>query len=100
MLTYKEAQEIIRANAKSFGKELVNLNDADGRVLCEPIEADRDYPPFNRATMDGYAIALDDFNNGIQNFEVIEVIYAGQLITKQIKSGKIKSWRLISLLLD
>ena len=88
MLTYKEAQQIIIAHAKSFGKEVVGLTQADGRVLCEAIEAERDYPPFNRATMDGYAINLEDFNNGIRNFEVAEVIFAGQLNTKVIETGQ------------
>ncbi|MEP6597130.1 MAG: hypothetical protein ABJA71_14350, partial [Ginsengibacter sp.] len=73
MLTYTQAQQIIRAHTKSFGKEVIDLNDADGRVLCEAIKADRNYPPFNRATMDGYAINLNDFTNGIRNFEVIEI---------------------------
>src|SRR3972149_5316605 len=30
--------------------------EAIGLVLAEPILADRDYPPFDRAMMDGYAV--------------------------------------------
>jgi molybdopterin molybdotransferase len=86
MLTFRQAQQMLTANAKSFGKEVIDLNDADGRVLSEAIEADRDYPPFNRATMDGYAINLDDFNSGIRNFEVVEIIYAGQSNEKVIEA--------------
>jgi molybdopterin molybdotransferase len=44
------------AQARSFGTEEVGLDGAFGRVLAEPIRADRDYPPFPRATMDGYAL--------------------------------------------
>ncbi len=32
------------------------LDDAAGRTLAQPLLADRDHPPFNRAAMDGYAL--------------------------------------------
>ncbi len=35
----------------------VPLRAAEGRVLGEAVAADRDLPPFNRAAMDGYALA-------------------------------------------
>ena len=35
--------------------ELVPLSQAMHRVLASPIVADRDLPPFDRATMDGIA---------------------------------------------
>ena len=79
---------MLTANAKSFGKEVIDLNDADGRVLSEAIEADRNYPPFNRAIMDGYAVNLADFSNSIRNFEVVEIIYAGQQNSKIIATGQ------------
>ncbi|MCC6488388.1 MAG: molybdopterin molybdotransferase MoeA [Candidatus Hydrogenedentes bacterium] len=36
------------------------LEEAAGLILAEPLRADRDYPPFPRATMDGYAVRLAD----------------------------------------
>ena len=36
--------------------ESVSLDLAQGRVLAEPIFADRDQPPFPRSTRDGYAV--------------------------------------------
>ena len=36
--------------------ERVALDAAQGRVLAEPIFADRDQPPFPRSTRDGYAV--------------------------------------------
>ena len=68
MISYREAQQIITAEAKSFGVELVDLDEADGRVLAEDILADRDYPPFNRSAMDGYAIRFADWLNGTREF--------------------------------
>ena len=87
MLTYKEAQEIIYNEAKSFGVETIDLNEADGRVLAEDIFADRDYPPFNRSAMDGYAIRFEDWTNGTREFEIQEVIFAGTAPTEQLKSN-------------
>ncbi|MGV3509961.1 MAG: molybdopterin molybdotransferase MoeA, partial [Sphingobacteriaceae bacterium] len=87
MITYKEAQEIIYAEAKSFGVEVIDLDDADGRVLAEDIFADRDYPPFNRSAMDGYAIRFEDWNSGTRKFEIQEVIFAGTTPTEELKSN-------------
>lgn len=36
-------------------KEVVELGHASGRVLAQPLLADRDQPPFARSTRDGYA---------------------------------------------
>lgn len=88
MLNYKEAQHIITAHAKSFGHETVALNDAFERVLSEKIYADRDYPPFNRATMDGYAINFKDWQSGTKNYTVKEVVFAGQQYQKEVAVGE------------
>ncbi len=87
MISYREAQQIITAEAKSFGVELVDLDEADGRVLAEDILADRDYPPFNRSAMDGYAIRFADWLNGTREFEIQEVVYAGTIPAKELKSN-------------
>lgn len=88
MLTYKEAQQILVSLAKPFGAETVPLNEATGRVLAGEIKADRDYPPFNRASMDGYAFNYDDFLKGITEFEIAEVIFAGQVHSKTLTTGQ------------
>lgn len=38
--------------------ETAQLHELDGRVLAEPVLADRDLPPFHRSAMDGYAVRL------------------------------------------
>ena len=38
----------------------VPIQDALGACLAEPVVADRDYPPFRRATMDGFAVKVCD----------------------------------------
>jgi molybdopterin molybdotransferase len=87
MLTYLEAQKIIASLSRSFGIEQVNLDDTDGRVLAENAYADRDYPPFNRAAMDGYAINLSDWERGTRTYKIQQVIYAGENGNKDLTPG-------------
>ncbi len=76
------------AEARSFGKERIGLAEAYGRVLSETIQADRDYPPFNRSSVDGYAINTRDLEKGIRQFAVVETIYAGAKGARSIQSGE------------
>jgi len=88
MLSVTDAKELILKYARSFGVEQVHIAYLDGRVLAENIVADRDYPPFNRSAMDGYAINFTDFEAGTRDFEIVEEIYAGSESKKQIKKGQ------------
>jgi molybdopterin molybdotransferase len=57
--------------------ESVELPAARGRVLAEPIIADRDFPPFPRATRDGYAVRAADVERTPATLKVIGEIKAG-----------------------
>ncbi|MGH2436263.1 MAG: molybdopterin molybdotransferase MoeA [bacterium] len=46
--------------ARPLGTEWVALLHASGRVLAEEIRADADLPPFDRSTVDGYAVRSGD----------------------------------------
>lgn len=48
-----------------------------GRILREPIKADRDLPPFNRVMMDGIAIAHSAWEEGIREFPIDGLQAAG-----------------------
>ncbi|HWB92354.1 MAG TPA: molybdopterin molybdotransferase MoeA, partial [Puia sp.] len=88
MITYRQAQELVLERARSFGTETVSLEDAAGRVLAETIRADRDYPPFPRSTMDGYAMRYRDLEQGIRRFTVAETIMAGYQSRRTIGVGE------------
>jgi len=88
MIDYRQAQQIVLAQARSFGKEEVRLAEAFGRVLVGPVYADRDYPPFHRATMDGYALHHDDLEGGIRRFRVVETIFAGARPVRSIRNSE------------
>ena len=87
MLTYLEAQNLIKTLSRSFGQELIDLEDADGRVLAEAVLADRDYPPFNRAMVDGFAINTGDWDKGIRSFNIQQTIFAGQAANNALQPG-------------
>ena len=56
MLTPAEAEKLIRDAISPFHREDCPLAAAHGRVLRTNLCADRDLPPFDRVTMDGYAV--------------------------------------------
>lgn len=78
--------EVIRRAAEardiffSRSSEEVALLDAAGRVLAQPILADRDQPPFNRATRDGFAVRASEFTAG-RELRIIGQVRAGDLWT-------------------
>lgn len=77
MIDVASAEKIVLDAARTFGSESVDLLAANGRILAEDIYADRDYPPYDRIMMDGYAIAYADFAGGRREFEVLAIQAAG-----------------------
>ena len=57
-----------------------------GRVLLEPIVADRDLPPFDRAQMDGYALRAAEVGQ-VEAFGVAGTIAAGDPPTLRVGPG-------------
>lgn len=78
MISVTEAQSLLNAHLLSFPSARIPLSQAYQRVLCEPIAADRDLPPFDRVTMDGIAIAFEQFAQGRISFEIEDVAQAGK----------------------
>lgn len=77
MATVAEADQIVLSTTSDFGTEKIRFTESLGRVLAEDIPADRDFPPYNRVTMDGIAIRYAAFEKGIRSFKVIAVQAAG-----------------------
>lgn len=88
MQTIEQALQIILSNTKNFGTETISIHECMNRVLATDIFADRDYPPFNRATMDGYALNSEEFTNGKTNiFNIQDIIHAGNGKQVEIQRG-------------
>jgi molybdopterin molybdotransferase len=56
VLSVEDARQRILAAVRVLGPERVGLLQAAGRVLAEPVAADRDIPPLANSAMDGYAV--------------------------------------------
>jgi molybdopterin molybdotransferase len=77
MVTLQQAYHIITTNLLPVQKQTVSMLDALGQVLAEDLYADRDFPPFNRVTMDGIAIAYPTFEKGQRAFPIAAMAPAG-----------------------
>lgn len=77
MISYEEALDIIAQHkfSPSVGKR--TLSEASGYILNESLYADRDFPPFDRVTMDGIAINHASYAEGHRTFEIERTIGAG-----------------------
>ena len=84
MITVSEATKIINRVSLALPSELVELATALGRVLAEPIVADRDFPPFDRVTMDGIALRYEKWEQGQKEFIVESIQAAGAPESKMI----------------
>ena len=88
MISFSDALTMVLGQARSFGEDTVPLEQAFGRVLTGSVRADRDYPPFPRATMDGVAIRSTDLESGLRRFFVVETIMAGDSSVRPLGPGE------------
>ena len=90
VLSFEDARRVVEEQAglihagkvQAGATELVDLVAAAGRVLAEPVAADRDLPPFPRSTRDGYAVRSADVSQLPALLEVIGEIKAGEKLEK------------------
>jgi molybdopterin molybdotransferase len=75
MISFEEAYEIVMNSAFSTGQETVSFAESLNRVLAGAVRSDIDLPPFNKASVDGFAIRKSDMGNEL---EIIETIPAGK----------------------
>lgn len=78
MIRVEEAEKIILEHLRDYGTEVISFDNCLGRVLAEDIKADRDFPPFNRVTMDGIAIRFEAFKKGNRVFKIKATQSAGE----------------------
>ncbi|HZR55349.1 MAG TPA: gephyrin-like molybdotransferase Glp [Terriglobales bacterium] len=80
VLTFEDARHLVEQHASGLRPthaESMCLLDSAGRILAEPIFADRDFPPFRRATRDGYAVRAADLGSLPVTLNVVGEIKAG-----------------------
>lgn len=77
MLTPAEAEKLILENIAPLHREDCPIASAQRRILRAEIRADRDLPPFDRVTMDGYALRSTAVAAGANVFQVEGLQAAG-----------------------
>lgn len=79
MLDFELARQRILDLTKPLPSELIEVAEADGRVLYEDVTSDVDLPPFDYSAMDGYAVRAADFaSSGPYRFTVSAEQRAGE----------------------
>jgi molybdopterin molybdotransferase len=82
VLSFEDARRMVEDHAAHLSPgaiESAGLLLSAGRVLAETIHADRDIPPFDRSTRDGYAVRAADLEALPARLKVIGEIKAGPL---------------------
>ena len=93
LLSREKALEIISQNIERIGRvEEIPLEEASGRVLAEDVVAGFSVPPFDRSSMDGYAVKAEDtFGSSSFNpkrLKLIGVQHAGELFEGEVGQGE------------
>ncbi len=86
MIPVSEATSIIQSHSIETLKEEIAIQCASGRILREEVKADRDFPPFDRVTMDGIAINYQAYKKGVRKYPVEGIQAAGEQTKKLINS--------------
>src|SRR3954469_20628302 len=81
ILSFEDARQVVEQKAQHLEPaeiSSVEILSAAGSVLAEAIYADRDLPPFRRATRDGYAVRAADVSDTPVTLDVIGEVRAGE----------------------
>lgn len=85
MITPAEALDIVIRTAARLPTVEVAVGRAVGLVLAEDVAADRDYPPFDRSMMDGFAVRMADAGRTIP---VVGEVAAGAVWPGEVVAGQ------------
>lgn len=81
-LRFDEARAVVFQRMRELCRrpsvERVPLDAALGRILAEEIQADRDYPPFNRSARDGFAVIAADVAETPATLDLLGETRAGE----------------------
>lgn len=94
LLTIEEAKTTIwqHFKPKPVGTEQVSLLQATGRILAESIVSHLNIPPFDRSTVDGYAVRAEDTFGAEENrpiqLKLVGTINIGELPHVKVTKGK------------
>ena len=85
MWSFEQAIAAIDALPVSTQTQHLPLPQTLGQVLAQDVHAQEDQPPFDRTTMDGFAVVLQGERN---EFEVVGTVLAGEHWQGQLEPGQ------------
>lgn len=77
MITVDQAEAIIKKTMPSWGKTDIRVDELSALHSAENLIADRAYPSIHRATMDGIAVAWEEWSRGTRAFPIAGLCPAG-----------------------
>jgi molybdopterin molybdotransferase len=83
-----EVRQQILSSVRATSSERVELTEALGRVLAEPVVAPHDVPSFANSAMDGFAVRAVDVSTPGAVLEIIEDVAAGATATAPVGEGQ------------
>jgi molybdopterin molybdotransferase len=90
MLRFEDARQVIVTKSKEHAGSRptleLSLDEALGHVLAEEIRTDREYPPFDRSTRDGYAVRANEVGPGA-TLRCVGEIKAGDAVSLPLEAG-------------
>jgi molybdopterin molybdotransferase len=90
MLSFEEARQVVISQSKKYTSARstleLDVNDALGYVLAQEVCSDREYPPFDRSTRDGYAVRATEAAQGAI-LPCFGEIKAGDTVSQPLKPG-------------
>ncbi|MBI3786793.1 MAG: molybdopterin molybdotransferase MoeA [Ignavibacteriales bacterium] len=83
MISFDEAKRVVLEYVPNLPAESIALFEAHQRVLAKDIVANEDIPPFNNASMDGYALYSDD-TVGATATQNVSLTMAGEVAAGEV----------------
>lgn len=85
MIPFEKAYEIVMGSVVRTGTEKIPFTESADRILAEDVRSDIDMPPFDKASMDGFACRRLEIHDEL---EIIETIPAGKKPEKKLGRGQ------------
>ena len=94
VVSVNDARDLIKNEFGNYrmGSEEVSLVQAQGRVLSDDVVSDINVPEFDRSTVDGYAIQVEDSHGATESIpsilEVLGEVLMGETPNYEVKTGQ------------
>jgi molybdopterin molybdotransferase len=88
-----EVEDVLKwvdAHAARLGSTIVDVQEASGRVLAEPVKAPIDVPAFDRSAMDGYAL-VGAGTHGASDYNPLSFTVVGQSLPGRPFDGAMRA---------